>query len=225
MSNPILFIPSPRNIVAFEEATAKVKADKLWIKFYPEKEAYDIARDWFLDHSAYSHIAILPDDLLITSTDYNLLKHDADHYNVINGWCRNTIRLRPNWTGEPETEYTADTNVSITHLPPDPPSKGTYEQFHFASISQFNRLIAESINPVIEVKFAGFPLTFISREIVEQVPFRSDGCCVDSCFSLDIDKKGIKQFVDLRVRTTHMNRPASDLMVGKNEPSIIFESL
>ena len=223
MSKPLIFIPSPRDIKLFNMATAHIEAPKFWVKYHPEEEAYKIARDFFLERTKASHLVILPDDLLITPNDFEFLKHDANHYGVISGWCRNTIRLLPGWKGEPETEENADTNVSTTSLPPDPPSKGTYEGFHFDSMSHFNSLIASSLDPILEVKFAGFPLTFISRQVVEQVPFRRDGCCVDSCFALDIAKKGIRQFVDLRVRTTHMNRHPDEIQVGKKEGAFIFE--
>ena len=116
----------------------------------------------------------------------------------------------------------ADSNISF-NLPPDPPVSGTYEQYQFITIPLIECLNEVNKN-IIQVKYAGFPLTFISRKIVQQVPFRRQDCCVDSCFSLDLDKKGIKQFVDLRVRTTHMNIHPDELMVGKREKQVIFES-
>ena len=220
--NPLIFVPSPRNIQKFNESTANIKADKLWIKFYPEEHAYQVARDYFLEHNQYTHLVVLPDDLLITPTDFYTLRDDAETYDVISGWCRNTIRLTPYWKGEQETEDMAESNISF-HLPPNPPAQGTYGRYRFISIP-FIDVLKETNQNIVEVKYAGFPLTFISRNIVEQVPFRRQDCCVDSCFAIDLDKKGIKQYSDLRVRTIHMNIHPDEIMVGKREKQVIFES-
>jgi len=218
---PLIFIPSPRNIQKFNDAIARINEPKLWVKYYPEEHAYQIARDYFLEHKQYTHLVILPDDLLITPEDFYLLDAYSEDYDIINGWCRNTIRLTPYWKGEQETDDMADSNISF-RLPPDPPAQGTYEQYHFITIP-FIDILKETGHSIIEIKYAGFPPTFISRKIVEQVPFRRQDCCVDSCFALDLHKKGIKQYSDLRVRTTHMNIHPDELMVGKREKQIIFE--
>src|ERR1041385_1129645 len=58
---------------------------------------------------------------------------------------------------------------------------------------------------IIEVKHQGTALTLFTRKVIEEVPFRSsNGCCIDACLSLDLAKKGIKQYVDLRVRCLHL---------------------
>jgi hypothetical protein len=218
--NPLLVIFQPREIPVFLNTVSKIKVDKLYVKFHAEEEAYRKARDWFLSHD-YTHFIILPDDLLITQADLDQLVEDAKSYDVISGYCRNTIRQRHDWRGEPETEETADTNVSFS-LPPDPPHLGTYERFKFISMKE----IQNQARPIIRVMFAGFPLTCISKEVLTIVPFRSDGgCCVDSCFSLDLSKVNIPQYCDTRVATIHMNASHPDnLLVGKRKPEIIFEN-
>jgi hypothetical protein len=206
----------------------KIECDKLFVKYHPEEEAYNVARTWFLLNTDYTHLAILPDDLLVTQKDFQYLNHDAETHNVVSGWCRNTIRLTPWWTGEPEKEDDADTNISLRSLPPDPPAQGTYEGYHFESVKSILELAdmfyhMPTVKPIIPVLYAGFPFTFISRMVVEEVPFRRQECCVDSCFSLDLNKKKIKQYVDLRVRTVHMNRHPSEIQVGNKNKEIIFE--
>jgi hypothetical protein len=222
--NPIIFIPSPRDRPEFLEATAKINCDKLWIKYYNQDDAYRIAREWFLTNKQYTHLVILPDDLIVTQNDFDVLCEDANNFNVVSGWCRNTIRLIEDWKGPPETEETADSNISINSLPPDPPYTSTYNRYHFTSIKEIQEKISYGIT-FVRVKFSGFPLQFISRVVVEQVPFRtSEGCCVDSCFALDLASAGIKQFVNLLVRTTHIQTKNSELKVNKEKPDIIFEN-
>ena len=67
---------------------------------------------------------------------------------------------------------------------------------------------------IMSVKHQATALTIISRKVIEKVPFRhSDGCCIDSCLSLDLDKAGIKQYVDMLVRTQHLK--VNDAMQAK----------
>ena len=228
MNRPLIFIPSPRNVPLFREATAHIEAEKLWVKYHAEEDAYKVARDYFLDNKRFTHLVILPDDLIITPIDFKLLKDDSYDYDVISGYCRNTIRLTPYWKGEQETESMADSNISFS-LPPDPPIKGQYEDYdfiHMATIDAIRKVYEDMQSyqePIILVRYAGFPLTFINRKTVEEVPFRRDGCCVDSCFSLDIYKKGISQYSDLRVKTVHLNVHPNEIQVGKKAAEIIFE--
>lgn len=228
MSKVLIFIPSPRDLGPVLESVAKLKSDKLWMKYYPEEYAYQYARDWFLEHTEYSHLMIHPDDLLVTQKDFERLQKDADqNYEIISGYCRNTIRQRHDWNGEKETEETADTNVSFT-LPPNPPNQGKYEEYNFISMANIEAMagaFAElpGVRPIITVKYAGFPPTLISRRIVEQIPFRRIGCCVDSWFALDLSEKNLSQYCDVRVRTTHLNIHDREIKVGKKQPKVIFE--
>lgn len=221
---PLIFVPSPRNIEDVEDCIDLLPYDKLWVKYYPEAEAYETARNWFRQHKEYTHLVIHPDDLLVKTSDMETLIQDIEEFNfgVINGWCRNTIRLTPYWQGEQETEDQAESNISF-NLPPNPPISGTYSQYQFITIP-FIDVLKQAGENIIEIKYAGFPLTFISRKLVEQIPFRWEGCCVDSCFSLDLAKNKINQHCDLRVRTVHMNIDPSELQVGKKDKELIFES-
>ena len=222
--NPLIFIPSPRDIPEFLEATDKIECDKLWLKYHPEDEAYRIARDWFLHTGTdYTHLAILPDDLIITQENFDTLSKSAEYYDIISGWCRNTIRLRDDWKGELETEETADSSFSIDTLPPNPPYQGTYDKFNFLSVKTVQKMIDYGIS-YVPVLFSGFPLIFIARHMVRAIPFRtSEGCCVDSCLALDIYRLGFHQFVNLNVRTTHIQTHFDILKVDKEKPDMWFE--
>lgn len=222
MNRLLVFIPSPRDIPEFNDAVSKIKYDKLWIKYYPQEEAYNRARDWFLDHKQFSHLCILPDDLLMTQEDFDILFKDAQQYDVISGWCRNTIKQTSWYVGPPETEETAASNVSFI-LPPDPPMLGDYNGYQFITLNDIG-IMTDNVD-IVKIKFAGFPPTVISRKVVEQIPFRtSAGCCSDSCFCLDIAEKGIDHYCDLRVRTTHMNASEpTNLLVDKKPRNILFE--
>jgi hypothetical protein len=220
---PLIFVPSPRDLPEFNEATAKLKYDKIWLKYYNEDDAYRLGSFWFLQHPEYTHFIILPDDLIVTPDDIEQLMKDTEEHDVISGWCRNTIRLNRYWKGEKEKEDDADSCISIECLPPNPPFRGIYEQFHFMSIKDIESYKKQGIT-ITFVKYAGFPPTVIARKVIEKVKFRtSQGCCVDSCFSLDLYTHKITQYCDLRVRTKHFDDTYDKIKVGKEAPSLRLE--
>ena len=201
--NPLIFIPSPRDIAEFKKAVNKLTFDKLWIKYYPQYEAYFAAREWFLYHKEYTHLIVLPDDLLVTQDDLDLLLIWMEDP-VISGWC-------------PHLDTGKHANVSYK-VSPNPPHTGTFDKFEFIPI-------ADLPDDIIQIKHTGFAPTVIPRDIVERIPFRTDEeCCVDNCFSLDLDAQGIKQYCDTRVRTKNVFTTLDMIQVGKKEKDIIFET-
>jgi hypothetical protein len=213
---PLLCIFQFRQIPQFLESVKDLSCDKLWIKFYPQREAYNLARGEFIKRTEYSHFLLLTDDVIVQQKDIDQLCGDAEHCEIISAWFNGNL-----------TDHTDDTNFSY-NLPPDPPCKSTYEGYNFEKIKNVERW--QSVIPGawrLEVLHQGTALTLISRKIIEQVPFRhSEGCCIDSCLSLDLAEKGIKQYVDLRVRTLHL-KISDDMqqrisVVGKIEPSIEY---
>jgi hypothetical protein len=220
--NPLIFIPSPRDLPEFNEATAKLPYDKLWSKYYNEDDAYRNGRAWFLEHQEYTHFLILPDDLIVRDDDIRMLSRISESF-VMSGWCRNTIRKNLYWKGAPETEAMADSCISIECLPPDPPYQGTYDKFQFMSVKSIRAAVEHGFT-AIEVKYAGFPPTVIPRRVVEKIPFRTSyGCCTDSCFALDLAANNIKQYCDLRIRTFHFDDTYDKVQVGKKEPKMYLE--
>jgi len=64
----LVAIPSPRDIQSFNDAVKNClyDYDKLWVKHISEEQKpYTIIRNYFLEHNYYSHLAILPDDVII----------------------------------------------------------------------------------------------------------------------------------------------------------------
>lgn len=212
-NKPLLFIPSPRFLEPFYDAVEKLEIDILWMKYFPQKEAYDLGRNWFLNHPEYGSLIILPDDLLVVQESINQLVEDSEFYNIISGYCNNTAGDTIN----------VDSNIAIGTLPPDPPFTGTYTGYQWDTLITLDHML--KVGPeIIPVLHQGFALTLLKREIVERIPFRtSEGCCIDSCLSLDLDRYNIPQWVDLRIKSEHMKAPFSTIDVGKKEKEIIFE--
>jgi hypothetical protein len=217
---PLLVIFNPRSIPEFYKAIEMINGiSKLWIKYFPQDEAYKKAREFFLQ-SDYTHFMILPDDLIVTQKDVDAIVNYDDSYDSISGWCNNN--------GRDDTNI--DTNISA-FSPPDPPSTATYEGYRWYKIAQFESLLSKvkssDSDVIIPVLHQGFALSRLSRRLVEQVPFRTDaGCCVDSCLSLDLMKYKVvfTQYVDIRIRMKHLKIPRSELLVGKEKAKMSLEN-
>ena len=198
-----MVIPSPRDIMEFTESTGFLRIDKLWIKYHKQQDAYDLAREWFLNRmETYTHMIILPDDLIIDAIilDRILKRSKVDYDNNIervwSGWCPNTIP-------KDETKWYIDSNVSI-HAPPENAANSKYEDFHFIKSDTLRKLLREG-QYEYQVGYSGFALISIPRSVVEKIEFRSDNdCCVDNYFSLDCIKLEIPQFVDLTCESRHL---------------------
>jgi hypothetical protein len=87
--NPLLVIFNPRSIPEFYKAIERINGiSKLWIKYFPQDEAYNKAREFFLQ-SDYTHFMILPDDLIVTQADVDAIVNHDESYDSISGWCNN----------------------------------------------------------------------------------------------------------------------------------------
>ena len=217
---PLLVILQYRNIPPVLESIKDLEIDKLWIKWYGQlttPDSYSVARKEFLKREEYTHFLLLTDDVIVQQIDIDLLVADAEirQYDVISGWFNNDL-----------TTHEADTNFSFS-LPYDPPSDGSYEAYKFEKITY--EYMFPRKDPIVQVLHQGTALSIISRKIIEEVSFRnSNGCCIDACLSLDLAAKGIKQYVDLRVRCLHLK--VNEVMawriseVTQHLPEVVFEA-
>jgi len=216
---PLLVILQFRKIPPVIEALKDLKIDKLWVKWYGQltiPDAYSVARGEFLKRTDYTHFMLVTDDVIVWQKDIDRLIQDAYLFpgaEVISGWFNNDL-----------TDHADDTNFSF-YLPHDPPCNGSYEAYRFQKIRHFSAKV-----PMIEVAHQGTALTLLTRRIIEEVPFRSsNGCCNDACLSLDLAAKGIKQFVDLRIRLLHLKineRMAWRISeVTHHLPEVVYEPL
>lgn len=207
---PLLFIPSPRDIPEVTESINKLKIDKIWIKYHEQEEAYVHARVFFLHHD-FTHLIIHPDDMMATPENLDQLIRDIEREpdKVIGGYCNVTAGT---------TDY-EDANVSYT-LPPNPPISGQYNEYHFIKLKD----IKQSSFP-FKIKYTGFALLALPRAVVQKIPFRTDnGCCPDSCLSLDLASAGIPQYVDPLIYCKHIRTSPSILLTGKKEKQIIIST-
>lgn len=191
--NPLICIPSPRNIPLVKEALDEIKYDKLWFKDnFDELQVYQVMREYFLEHKGYTHFVIVPDDLYIDPDSIDILINDIKKrdFAVLSGICNFNcdawetydIDLCIDWANAAGREYMLANEIpKFDYYSPQGKLKG-----------------------IKKVAFAGFPITFIRRDIVAKIPFGSTGKGIDSFFSVELMKRKIDQYVDFDARNIHL---------------------
>jgi len=207
---PLLVILSPRDIPWLEEQTNKIDyVDKLWIKYYTEKEADKIATEYFLNHPEYTHIVVNADDAKQEYDHIAMLVADYKKYRfpIITGCCClnkiNNEDLRLNLTLNQVIFSLKDKPIYL-HLP---------NEMRF-------------LNGIIRVWFQGNATPLIERDTF----IKLGGLKPITQWQTDLRlsymawKKKIPQYVDLRCYMEHFRYPISHgkfrLLVGEKKPYI-----
>jgi hypothetical protein len=89
----------------------------------------------------------------------------------------------------------------------------SYEPYKFVPIAKIPHKL------IIPVMHQGTALTFLPREIVEEIPFGTV-YPPDLTLSWDLYQHGITQYVDTEVRMLHLRRP--DILVGERPREVVF---
>ena len=232
-TNLVLGILNPRNISTvmqnFENNINNV--DKVYIKYYnPEQQAYEALRDFFLDHTEFSHLCLIADDCIINPEHIDRLrwgvhKHD---FPVLTGF--GNVNLT-----DKKDVYT----ISFEGVPIKRNERG--DSFH--TLIRHKEMFSEmfqtcAFGEYFKVKWCGFGLTVIRRDIVERIPFEDDarwngqpyltGCCIDTAFSHVCNENNIPIWVEPHVKVHHLKLTDLSLMqdfyAGVLPRSIKFES-
>lgn len=223
---PLIGIPSPRNVGIVLEAHEKLKhIPHLWVKYFPEEEAYQIIRNYFLEHKEYNYLIIAPDDLLIEQQHYDSLVStlEKEDYPVFSGVCNHSM----------VSEMQDLLAICIDRLP----NIVRIRKRHFV----FPRY-QDVPKGIIQVKFAGFPFMFIRRDIVKQINFDSDrkfnpyrigrNTGFDLPFCHNCNDLGIPIHVDTNVLMLHLRgaplsqpygNQVDDILVGREPKRVYFQ--
>jgi hypothetical protein len=219
--HPLLCSPSPRDIHEVMEAHKKLPYDMLYAKYFTERIAYPLLRQYFLEHKQYTHMILCPDDLVIKPEDMKQIKHDVleGDYPVISGICNVDLDIN-------KDSYTICLN--IPH-PVRPITRKEERIWKHGSIPAFalpwrwyawynddlikkEQELQKSI--IIRVWHSGFALQAIRRDVVEQIPFQTDAVAnglehmecsgTDIIYSNSLAASGIPQYADPRIKMVHL---------------------
>jgi len=205
---PLLGILNPRELPAFQESINNIKnIDKVFIKYFtPEADAYYSLRLFFLHHFQFSHLILCPDDVLFTEKEIQTLIDDIGKFNP------------PVITGFSNINLTDQINDVTLSLYPEPMERAArqYQLLTKQDLAKMPRYF--------QVKWQGFSLTTIRRDIVERIEFDDDakwngqpygaGCCLDSTFSYNCNIRGIPIICDQQVQILHLREGRGSLMTN-----------
>lgn len=212
---PLIASASPRDIPEFLDSIFPLMDDKAFAKYCEEFMAYKLIRKFFMEYKRYTHLVIVPDDLVIDKETYEKLRTtvevNRDRYPVLAGTCNH------NW-------HDKDHLITCRQLPTVGP-----ENYHWMSVEEADKCVADG-NPIQQVGFDGFACTFIRRDVIEQIEIEGfkKQMAFDMQFATDCKDKGIPIHVDLSTRFLHLgSRKGSmkfeDWGVGFKQPRFIVE--
>ena len=211
----LLFRGSPRSdIDEVERWNSKLPCDTLIVRYVNEFMAYEYARGFFLNHKEYDYLVIATDDIVVTPKDITQLQEDLDGgipYDLIQKQERKekyypVLSGMMNVDEEDYEDQWGNLNICTELATKDRTAR-------FYVWVKNNQLPIEDI---FNVKFAGFGLTAIRRDIIE-IPgfnFASDGifrgtgvehgASLDLVFAWFCQENHIPQFCDQRINMHHL---------------------
>lgn len=170
--NPLLFVPSVREIPEVIESWNELPYDKYVVRMMLEAPAYQTARDFFLLHKEYTHIVICPDDLVIHYDAFEMLLRDVEEYDL------------SNLSG---VAYIDEGSIGVYCCKPKGIDLTNQSKGSFYEDSSNKNVHPKNIlpNKIFEVGFTGFCCQFLERELVEKMTFK--GGCEDGAGCMDLE--------------------------------------
>ena len=149
----------------------------------------------FLSAKKYTHMVIAPDDLIVTTKDFDILMNDVKEfdYPTIAGTCNLQY-------GDPRP-ITGRQLVNPWLMP----------------VVLYSMEELEYGDPIKKVGFDGFAFTFIRRDVVKQIEFHSRrymSSAFDNAFAQECHEHDIPLRVDCRAKMLHL---ANRLGTGGHE--------
>ena len=202
------------NIHPVTDELQKIKSDKIIVKYTKHPKVMDVITNEFRKRKEYTHIVIHCCDMIATDEDFQKLKSRVEEtgHSVLSGVCN------------------VDTKKYINHLVICKylPTLDYYQRIYRWIPESQRKWFIEHGHEIIPVKFAGYPLSFISREIFEKVNglntgpknipekvramwIDAGGYANDLSFCHKCDEQGIEVFVDLTVKMLHLRYGAKVL--------------
>ena len=205
--NLLIINPSPRKIKLFEAKLQilNTKYDILREKNnFNEVEAYNNCRDYFLSHPEYTHLAILPDDLLVDLKHVDRLVEDLEKYDydVLSGIS--------NFSMESKNFFNHMTCIDYLNYGAVDQLAKTARFDYFKQVMtredyvKLKEKLADKPDRIIRVALSNFPLTIAKRHVIEKIEFGMSLMGVDTVFFQSCINKGIATYADLDVEMLHI---------------------
>lgn len=188
----------------------KLPYDKLYAKYFAEPDAYKELTQYFLEHKDYTHMCIIPDDLIVDRVGFEILMLDLQEhdYPALEGICNLSFHQTDKFACGP----------TISGGP------------SFFSEQSLKLEIEKQHSEIIQVQSESFCCLFIRRDMLEKYPHLIKGMpntSFDWGFSTTCFMEGIPMRVDTRARFLHLAGRAQGYLEyfyrGKKVPCVRFE--
>jgi len=161
MTKLLVCIPSPRDIKEVTENWTTYDHDVVVAKYMLHHEAQKFLREWFLEHTEYTHLAWIPDDVVVDYGDLETLwSYAKDDYPVLSGICP---------VDEDETRPRGIPLVIQKVIPTGDRHSGDEYKHPREWVYKHELYPCDNI---IRVEHSGFPCMIISRDVMERVSWR-----------------------------------------------------
>ncbi len=190
--NPLIFIPSVREIPRVIESWNELPYDKYVVRMKLEAPAYQDGRDFFLSHSEYTHIVIAPDDMVVDYDSFMTLQRDVKEYRLTN--VAGIANL-----GQDDPDVYSCKPIGVPFIQK---TKGSYYDKNNIP------------NELFTVGFTGFACQWLERELVEKLSFKgwcnNGQGCMDAQFSTEMNEMVNMQIVDPKTYFPHLRNEQYD---------------
>lgn len=206
--NLLIMVLSPRKIKEFYQKLNLInqKYDCIVIKNdFDELHAYNSGREYFLKRPEYTHLAILPDDLLVDVSHIDTLVNDLKqgNYPVLSGVCNFAYSTRNFFNRMAMIEYKRYEAIDTLKKT----GKYNYEK-DIIKREDWEKLRDDQVKnknqPVIRVTFSAFSFTIVRRDVVELIKFGHNPMGVDVVFFQDCIKNSVPTYANLTTEMLHM---------------------
>lgn len=227
---PLFASPSPRDIPQVIKCHQQLKYDRVYAKYFVERAAYWHLRNFFLQHPEYTHLILIPDDLVFTPDDVEQIYKDLQEndYPILSGICNvNLDSHKDRWS------ITENLPHPMRPLQKCDDPTGDKAWYGWRWYSWFtDKTIEEEQkrqnSTIIRVPHSGFALQCIRRDVVEAIEFVTDAkdngledvetSSVDVMFSNTCMFARIPIMVDPRIKMLHLrNQGPVDITLGNPE--------
>lgn len=213
--NPLLAYWTAVDLIAVYKGLEECPCDQIHIKYFDYPYPHRIAEDYFKAHKEYTHLILVPNDLIPSRQAYNKLLINAQKYDVTCGVCNVDL-----------AKYRDYLNIT-SNLP-----ALEYEKRRYRWISK-NRYV----NMILKVPFAGFPMMCVARHVLEKTRInwlspqmkgenlaiweKDGGYSNDLAFAYNLDRLGIPIMADTSINLLHL-RYQGEKQIGKKKPIVEF---
>lgn len=210
--NLLLGRATPRGYIEqVEQNLPRLPCDKIIPMYVAEWHAYQNMRREFLERKQYTHLVLATDDIVVKPKHIRQLQKDLERHDfpVLSGMMNVDL----------------DDKVYLNICMNLPMKDRRLRKYQWMTREELPK---QSIFPV---KFSGFPLMAIRRDVIEQTNFDADkvfkglppyrGASLDFVFCWYCQDIGVPIMVDKRIELLHL-RTAGGLKVGQKAKKLIY---